>query len=105
VRGRAAAAASPLGRIGLRPGRIPGSILRMRDIGESSDAAAFMLAPVEGDEMVGMVSDNGEVQRRAPSPAAGSTRRRGSRRAAQAHAARSARGIGVFQGDRGDGSR
>ena len=49
----------------------------MRDIGESSDAAAFMLAPVEGDEMVGMVSDNGEVQRRAPSPAAGSTRRRG----------------------------
>ncbi|KAJ1473438.1 hypothetical protein T484DRAFT_1836163 [Baffinella frigidus] len=58
IRGSGANAVA-LGRVGLR-GRAGGLQLRMRDVGSSADAAAFMLAPIAGDELVGMVADNGE---------------------------------------------
>jgi len=63
IRGSGANAVA-LGRVGLR-GRAGGLQLRMRDVGSSADAAAFMLAPIAGDELVGMVADNGEVSFRA----------------------------------------
>ena len=36
--------------------------MQMRDVGSTADAAAFMLAPIPGDELIGMVADNGEVR-------------------------------------------